>query len=368
MTKVLVLTGNDYLGREKLRSSFLTSIFEKHGEVTEEKFDPSAEPFASYIERAITPSLFQDIRIFEIRHAQGLKKDELQIFSEILKSKPDDVFFLIEFESSGKKKKGEKGVAAALGIDALEKTDSGYFAYRKFDRPPDYQMVQWLTEQMPILFNRKITKDGAEALTDLAGNELDKLYSELQKIDINLAEGAIIDKNTVEEIIGASREMSPFELARALGQKDFPRTLEIIESLFATSFYAPPVISIIFQYFWKLMKIRIYAENNRDRANTYFKTTYKQKTEAAYNIGVESGVMNSSDSVNKAFPVMVKSGIIDDAVKYKQEHLKEIFFWLRDYDTGIKTGRVPANKESFQELCFKIVRVSEISERKAVLK
>lgn len=364
MIRVLVLTGNDYLGREKLRSSFLSSIFDKHGEVTEEKFDPSSEPFPSYIERAITPSLFQEIRIFEIRHAQNLKKDELTYFKEILASKPDDIFFLIEFESEGRKK---SIVAESLDIKKLEKNDSQYFSFRKFDRPPDYQMVQWLMEQLPVLFNRKITKDGAEALTDLAGNELDKLYSELQKIDINLAEGAIIDKNTVEEIIGASREMTPFELARALGQKDFPRTLEIIESLFATSFYAPPVVSIIFQYFWKLMKIRIYAENNRDNANRYFKTTYKQKTEAAYNIGVGAGVMNSSDSVNKAFPVMVKSGIIDDAVKYKQEHLKEIFFWLRDYDTGIKTGRVAPSKENFQELCFKIVRVSEISERKAAV-
>lgn len=365
MANVLVLTGNDYLGREKLRGAFLDEIFKKHGEVTEEKFDSSAESFSSYIERAITPSLFQEIRIFEIRHAQNLKKDDLGLFKEVLSSKPDDVFFLIEFESEGRKK---SGVVEGLDIKKLEKSDSSYYSFRKFDRPPDYQMVQWLTEQMPLLFNRKITKEGAEALTDLAGNELDKLYSELQKIDINLAEGAIIDKDTVEQIIGASREMSPFELARALGQKDFPRTLEIIESLFATSFYAPPVVSIIFQYFWKLMKIRIYAENNRDRANLYFKTTYKQKTEAAYNIGVESGVMNSSDSVNKAFPVMVKSGIIDDAVKYKLEYLKDIFYWLREYDTGIKTGRVPSNKESFQELCFKIVRVSEISERKAVVK
>ncbi len=363
MANVLVLTGNDYLGREKLRSSFLSAIFEKYGEVTEEKFDPTSEPFSSYIERAITPSLFQETRIFEIRHAQNLKKDELALFKGVLASKPDDVFFLIEFESEGRKK---SVVAEGLDIKNFEKKDSDYFSFRKFDRPPDYQMVQWLTEQMPLLFNRKITREGAEALTDLAGNELDKLYSELQKIDINLAEGAIIDKDTVEEIIGASREMTPFELARSLGQKDFPRTLEIIDSLFATSFYAPPVVSIIFQYFWKLMKIRIYAENNRDRANVYFKTTYKQKTEAAYNIGVGAGVMNSGDSVNKAFPVMVKSGIIDDAVKYKQEHLKDIFFWLRDYDTGIKTGRVPANKENFQELCFKIVRVSEISERKAV--
>ncbi len=367
LPQVIVLTGDDYIGREKAKEKILSRLFSQSNDFTEERFNASVESFEAYLERIIAPSLFQSTRIFHIRHAQTFTDSDIERLASILTVEFSDVYVLIEFlEKKGRKKKG-KGIAEKLAIKKKVKDNPTKYLYLKFDKPPDYKMASWLGTQVPILFNRNISKTGAESLIDLSGYELDKLYSELQKIDIHLPEKAPIDKEAVEKITGASRTMSPFELAEALGRRELPRILEIIESLYQSNFYAPPCISAVFNHFWKIFKVRAFALENRERVNEYFGARYTQQTKIAHEIGVATGLLRSSDPEKKAYPVIILSGIIDQARKFTNNQLRQIFDWLRDFDVGVKTGKIKPTKQTFQLLCYKIFRVSELQEKDTVL-
>jgi len=362
MPQVFIISGDDFIGREKAKEKICNAIYRRYTEVTEERFDSTIEPFEIYAERIITPSLFQSVRLFHIRHAQTLSGNELKRLSEILSVDFPEVYVFIEYEDKkGRNKKGQ-GVADKLAVKEKVKKYPDKFIHLTFDKPPDYKMAEWLTTQVPVLFNRRITRTGAETLIDLTGYELDKLYSELQKLDIHLPEKASIDKVAVERITGASRAMSPFELADSLGRKDMPRVLEIIESLFRSSFYAPACITVMFNHFWKLLKIRAFAAEHKDRINAFYRARYTAQTRIAHEIGVATGLLRSSDPEKKAYPVMILSGIIDQAKSYSSAQLRSIFEWLLAFDVGVKTGKVQPTKQAFQLLCYKIVRVAEIAE------
>ncbi len=363
LPQVFVVTGDDYIGREKAKEKIIARLYTQFSDITEERYDSTIEPFEVYVERIITPSLFQSVRIFHIRHAQTLSANEIQRLSLLLSVDFPDVYVFIEFEVKRGRKSKSGGVAEKLAIKEKVKSNPEKFTYLKFDKPPDYKMAEWLTVQVPMLFNRKISKTGAENLIDLTGYELDKLYSELQKIDIHLPEKAPIDKEAVESITGASRAISPFELAEALGRKDMPRVLEIIDSLFQSTFNAPPCITAMFNHFWKILKIRAFALENKEMMNAFSRTRYAEKMRIAFEIGVAAGLLQSSDPEKKAYPVMILSGIIDLARKYTYDQLRKIFNWLRAFDVGVKTGMVKPTKQAFQLLCYRIVRVAELTDK-----
>lgn len=356
LPRVIVITGDDFIGREKAKEKILLRLHEQYQDLSEEHFDQSIESFTLYAERIITPSLFQNVRLFSIRHAQSLSEPDLQTLSSVMSVDCPDVYVIIE--SEGKKEK--KGITEKLSLSEKVKMESTRYRLLQFDRPPDYKMAEWLTTQVPLLFGRNISRDAADRLIDLAGTELDKLYAELQKLDIHLTEKAAIDKTAVERVCGAYRNVSPFELAEALGRKDFARTLQIIDSLYQDGFYAPLCISAIFRHFWKILRIRVFAREHKEVIAQYRRSRYTEQTKVAFEIGVATGALKSADSEKRAYPVMILSGIIEQADTFTFEQLKQIFLWLRDFDVGVKTGTVKPTREHFQLLCYSIIRVAEI--------
>lgn len=347
---VFMLTGDDTVGREKAKQKIMDSLNNRFNGITNHTFDSSVSPFINFLERIITPSLFQEIRLFSITHAHTLSLQDQKQLSELLVQNFPDEYIIIEYDKE-KIKKGNKGLFGNLDVKKIMKRFPDKCALFQFDKPPDYKIADWLYVRVPLFFNRYISKECAEFLINMAGTELEKLYSELQKIDIYLPEKEEITKESIRKISGVSRMKTPFELADALGNKKNILAMEIINSLFMTNFYAPPVIAIIFQHFWKLLKIRAFAKDNKAVINNYYKKRYTEKTKIAHTIGVETGLLRKTDPVNKAYPVMILSNIINQAKNFSTTHLNTIFVLLRDFDIGIKNGRVKPTKQSLQFLC-----------------
>ncbi len=365
--RVIVLTGNDAIGREKAKEKILDKLHSLFSDLSEVKFDSTVEPFEGYLEHIITPSLFQNNRIFHIRHAQEIKGDDLQKLEPLLSSELTDVYILIEFDKKSGKKGKQKSVAQILDIKKKVKKDPKRYIFFNFEKPPDYKIAQWLATQVPKIYHRQIGKTAAEYLIDLVGNELDKVYTELQKIDIYLPDKAPIDKTVIESVTGASRAMNPFELANALGQRNLSRVLEIIDSLYNNNISVSSCIAILFRHFWKVLKIRAYLYEEKGIVNAYKRARYTEQTKIAFEIGVAAGILDKSDSEKKAYPVMILSGIIDQASHFNITYLRSIFTWLEEFDVGVKSGRIKPTKQAFEFLCYKILRVANLKAKEFAL-
>ncbi len=362
------LAGSDTITREAVREEIIEKLFADNESITEERFDSSTESFSSFAERMMTPSLFQENRLFHIRHLNELSDGELKQLARVIEMAPPDIYCIADIDVNQKRKDGAGKILDALAVKKQMKSVPDKVALYEYSRPPDYKIADWLISQVPVFFGRKMSKSDAECLIELVGSELDMLYSELQKIDIHLSPGVPINKDAIMSITGATREKNFFELSRALGAKDFVRCLSILDSLFAASFSGPSFVYATFRHFWALFRIRAFAVANPEKMGSYLSDSlhYTQKNELAHEIGVASGLLTASDPVKKAYPVIVLSDIVRHARSFKEHHLKQIFYWLREFDVGVKTGRCEASRYEVELLCYRIVRVAELCEKEKV--
>ena len=359
---VTVLAGDDTIGREQARSKLTKTIQASFDGVQIERYDSAVHEFSAYTEKIITPSLFQEIRIFHINHAQTLSEKELKNLDETLKYPPPDAYIIIEIDDAKKGKDAESKIYKILQIKKRAGADDGNFVYQEFAKPPEYKIAEWLVNQVPQLFNRRISKPDADLLVDLVGYEVDTLYSELQKIDIHLEPGDAVDKRAIEEVVGASRAMSVFELSSALSSKQLVRALSIVDSLYATTFSAPSMVSALFRHFWALFRIRRFADTNPQVIKSFMASKgYNNPAQnaAAFEIGKAAGLLSDGEQ-RKVYPVVIASGIVSQAKKFTDEELKIICKWLLEFDVGIKTGKISGTQENVQLFCYRIVRVSEL--------
>lgn len=362
LPRVLIIAGDDSIGREQARLKIINNVQKHYGQYVLERYDSAVEEFDSYIEKIMTPSLFQEIRVFHINHAQTLSEKELKELDKTIQYPPPDAYLVIEIDEGKKNKDTESKITKILQIKKRSASKNADFFYQEFLKPPDYKIAEWLVNQIPILFNRRISKINADLLVDMVGCEVNALYSELQKIDIHLEPGESIEKESIEEIVGASRTMTVFELASALSDRQLSRALAIVDSLFATTFYAPMMISALFRHFWALFRIRKFADANQQVMKNYLNSKgYNNpvQNEAAFAIGKAAGLLSDGEQ-RKVYPVIIASGIIQQAKKFADEELELICKWLLDFDVGVKTGKISGSQQEVQLFCYRIVRVSEL--------
>jgi len=365
-----LLMGDDTISREKMKSDIVAAVQNKFPTASFERFDPETMSFASFTEKMLSPSLFQEVRIFLLRDAHTLSRGDLDMLTEVFPYDLPDAFVVVETDrplvKKGKDKAGPKDFLA--WAETFQKhivKKPAKFAFAEFVRTPDYKMAEWVERQTPLLLGRSIGRKDAEYLVDLVGADSGALFSELQKIDIHLPPNKPIDRGAIESISGATRLMTQFECAQALGRRDFPRVLEIIESLYLGSVYLPLYLAAIFKHFWALFRIKNYAQAHpKDIAD--FQNAVKRYNKAVQDdvglkIGVAAGLLSDKQRAS-IYPVIVKSGVVDQALTFEYRDYKRIFAWLYDFDTGIKTGRIDDSKIGFQLLCYKIFKAREIGD------
>ncbi|CAH2560210.1 DNA polymerase III subunit delta [Cardinium endosymbiont of Oedothorax gibbosus] len=83
------------------------------------------------------------------------------------------------------------------------------------------------------------------------GNDLTRIASELHKLRINLRPGSTITDNMVEAYIGLHKPFNVFELQKAIMQKDYPKSYQIISV--SLEHAALPMVTILYNLFSKLL-------------------------------------------------------------------------------------------------------------------
>jgi DNA polymerase III delta subunit len=363
----ILLSGDDTILREHARTAIIASVRTGQPEAVIERYHAEDGNFSSFSESIITPSFLSSMRIFLITDVHLLGENDLGLLCGLFAYDLPDACVIMETDktrSRGPRKQkdatlSKKYLAWLDSFEEMARTSPQRFSMQEFARLPDYKTAEWVETQVPNLFNRRISKPNAEHLVDLVGADTMVLYSELQKIDLYLPDKAVIDAAVIDTVAGATRLMSPFELAQALGKRDFGRVLEIIESVYSGNVYLPLFVGVIFRHFWSMFRITEFAKVNLDTVRA-FKASMKgydrqRQEETGVAIGVAAGLL-SEKQVRSVFPVMVKSGIVDQALSFETKQYKAIFAMLKDYDTGLKTGRADDSKTGFQLFCFRLIR------------
>jgi len=362
LPKAYLFSGDDTVGKDTARAKTLQGIQKAHPGALIEFFDQSEAPFAEHLDRIMMPTLFSDIRIFIVTGAEALGERELTDLDKLITATPDDVYVVVDIGDAGKKKSAKNDPLKKLHFTERSKDTTGAFVARSFEKPPEYKVVQWVVDNVPDLCGRTISQEVAALLVDLAGHDTATLYSELQKLDVHLDEGEVVDAESVREIVGASRQMTVFELATACAKKDVLRVLEILDSLFTTVFSVPMLLSVLYKSYSALLRIRYYGRQQPGdiKALTRSGGSFTAKNEAAFRVGCAAGLLRAGEE-RKVYPVIIASGVVAQAELYTEAELIQIITWLLEFDVGVKTGKRHSSRLEVELFCYRLMRVSVLA-------
>lgn len=194
----------------------------------------------------------------------------------------------------------------------------------------DHKIPEWIKKYLGSR-NKNINTDAAMLITEFLGNDLNKISHELDKLLITLPEEVnTITSSHVEKNIGISKDYNPFELNKALAEKDVLKANRIIQhfSKNPSEYALPMIIGSLYYFFSKVLGYHFLK--NKDRKNVA--------------------------STLKIYPSMVWQ-YEKAAKKYTYQKAARIISYLREYDLKSKgLNNVSASQgELLKELVFKIL-------------
>jgi len=128
--------------------------------------------------------------------------------------------------------------------------------YCYFESEPlrDYQMKRWLDDWTKSE-GKNLDALAAELVTEYLGTDLSLVVNELTKLFINVKDPFITARH-IQEHIGLSKEFNVFELQKALGAKNFNKSIQIAHHLasdMSGKNHSTVLMGSLVQYFHKVL-------------------------------------------------------------------------------------------------------------------
>ena len=368
--KITVIVGNNQFEMRNAKAAFVEKIEKLYPNSTSEFFDGAGDiSFGQFIQKIATPSMFGDMKFLFINHAENknamLLKSNFDAFEKMLQVCADEVFVFVELNEDTEEKPTKDYLSIKELSEKLKQTAQkigGNFSAFKAMR--EYEIPKWIVAKVREYYDRWISEDNAALLVKYCGADLGVLDGELRKIDMALPHKKEITQHDICEFTGNNRQISAQEIAQYVGLRKWNNEALSVFDNYAgkTDGFAVQFLSELFRHFWKLLKIRLFAEENRSKANTCFDKSIDRETRNAviFEIGVACGIMKETQK-NAVFPMIVKPQLIEQAKNYSKTQIYGIIETISEYDRKIKTGEIKpdTHKETIKEMCRKIVRIGK---------
>lgn len=257
-----------------------------------------------------------------VKEAQNL--DDIDAFEDYLNAPPQTTILVFCY-------KGKK-------IDKRKKAGKLFAKYVHFtsERMRDYEVTPWVDKYIRDK-GKNIEPAATQLIVDYLGSDLGKIASEIDKMLINLKpELGLISMTHIEQNIGISKDYNIFELQKAIGDKNFNKSVQIA-NYFSQNIKTHALIPTIANLFGFFSKVYLYNSVKN-----------KTKKEIAITLGVNEFFVDS---------YRVACG------NYPPAMVEQIFGYLKFYDLrakGINDSGITDDGQLLIEMVLKILRVAEV--------
>lgn len=110
-----------------------------------------------------------------------------------------------------------------------------------------------------------IQPKGALMLVEFLGNDLSKIFKELEKLMQIVPANQVITPEIIEKNIGISKDYNNFELHNAIGSRDIKRVFRIVQyfSNNPKENPIPMIVALLFSFFQKIMKYHSLTDTSK---------------------------------------------------------------------------------------------------------
>jgi len=223
-------------------------------------------------------------------------------------------------------------------LDKRTKYAKLFAKYTQFtsERMRDYEITPWVEKYFKQK-GRNIEPKALQLISDYLGNDLSKITNEIDKMLINVkADVGLIGMYHIEQNIGISKDFNIFELQKAIGEKNFNKSIQIA-NYFASNPKANPIIPIIANLYGYFAKVyACYSIRNKTRK------------EVAISLGLNEFFVQEYITASNNYPPVL---------------VEQIFGLLKYFDLrskGINDTGSTDDGQLIIEMTVKILRVAEI--------
>lgn len=214
--------------------------------------------------------MMADRQVVIVKEAQELSRtiDKLEAYAE----NPQETTVLVicyKYKTLDKRKKVTK---------VLEKNGLVFESKKLYEN----QVADWLKR---VLSGKKLSIEpkAAAMFVDFLGTDLSRIANEIDKLAIILKPGEVITPAIIEENIGFSKDFNPFELRKAIGEKNQLKAYQIAD-YFAQNPKDNPIVltvGLVFSFFSQLLQYHGLKDKNPKnvasalRVNPFFVKDYE---------------------------------------------------------------------------------------------
>jgi len=168
-----------------------------------------------------------------------------------------------------------------------------------FEAPKPWKMDGWVTDRAAERGIR-LEKGTAEALVEIAGEDLRVLDGELTKLELFLGTGSPVDVEAVEKVVGRRRGESPWDLPRTLFSGNGASAQKLASRLLESGERSVFLLSVLTRHVLEIYQIRLMLDDGAGRADIIKKVGIKS---FAADSAIDAARRISPD----AFPVMIET-------------------------------------------------------------
>ncbi|WP_313805608.1 DNA polymerase III subunit delta [Flavobacterium sp.] len=229
--------------------------------------------------------MMADRQVVIVKEAQELSRniEKLEFYAE--NPQPTTVLvFCYKYKTLDKRKKVTK---------VLEKNGLVFESKKMYEN----QVGTWLTR---VLQGKKLSIEpkAAAMFVDFLGTDLSRIANEVDKLAIILKPGDTITPAIIEENIGFSKDFNPFELRKAIGEKNQLKAYQIADHFAKNPKDNPIVVTIglVFSFFSQLLQ--------------YHGLKDKSQSNVAKQLKVNPFFVKDYELAARNFPMKKVSGIV----------------------------------------------------------
>lgn len=186
--------------------------------------------------------MMAESRLVVIKEVQKLPGTGLEAFAKYLDNpSPATKFILTAEKVDGRNKAIAKIKARSVVVELKPLYDN--------------QVPQWIQGEVKRR-GLQISHAASLLLHAYVGNNLQAICNEIDKLQLNLNGKTSIDEQDIQDIVGLSRKFTVFNLNDAIGNRDLPRALTILNKMLQSGESPTGILAMITRHFNTILKIK----------------------------------------------------------------------------------------------------------------
>jgi DNA polymerase III delta subunit len=131
-------------------------------------------------------------------------------------------------------------------------------------------ILNWIDKRFQEL-GKIVSPETKKRIVEIVGNDLGRLYSEIEKIDTYVSDKKVIEVDDVNEVSGWFKTYAEWEMTDSLESADYEQCLRVLDNLFNEGTRPEYILGVIVRFFRNILMAKLWLKENEKDKKEIFK-------------------------------------------------------------------------------------------------